>query len=130
MAALENFKDKNFTEQITILNELGNLEPTPERIRELVDLYLSPLGDKPVDAMVQHILSDLLSKNEKETVKRLTSDNMKVKRLSLQVAGRQQFKSAAPILVKMVSKEKDPMIVHEIFVTMSKLKTPGLLGTL
>jgi CheY-like chemotaxis protein len=128
MPILSNFKNKDFVEQITILNRLGSQEPTPELIQKLFELYLAPIGDKPVDAMVEHILCDLLSKNEKETIKGLSTENLKVKRLCLQIAGRHQFKAAEHQLIKMVKQEKDPTTLHEIFVTMSKLKTPEFLS--
>ena len=128
MLELEGFKTKNFVEQIQILNEIGNGEPTPEMFRRLFEIYLAPLGDKPVDAMVQHVLSGLLSKDEAETVKGLTSPNEKIKRLCLQITGRRLFQSAANLLLKMAAKEKEPVIVHEIFVTMSKLKNPAFLN--
>jgi CheY-like chemotaxis protein len=46
----------------------------------------------------------------------------------LQITGRHQFKAAEYQLIKMVKQEKDPMTLHEIFVTMSKLKNPEFLS--
>lgn len=127
MLDLQEFKNKNFIDQISILNNIGKKDADAATIKALVDLYLNPLGDQPVDAMVRHILSDLLSVNETETVKLLKSPNPDVRKLSMQITGRKNYQTAAPVLIKLLTKEKSPGNIYEVFLTMSKLKSPEFL---
>lgn len=127
MKVLQNFRQKSFVEQITLLNDIGKQGAVPAHIQELVQLFLTPVGDKPVDAMVRHTLNDLLSKDEVETVKLLGSADAQVRRLCLQVIGKRQYQSAVPVLLELVNRESEPGLVYELFFTMTRLKNPEFL---
>lgn len=126
MITAQDFKKKTFKEQIEILNSIGERNEI-DSLQDLYNLYLYPLNDKAVDAMVEHTLRDLLSKNEKETVKGIASKEIKIKRLCLQITGRLAYKTAAPTLLEMAQKEKNPVIIDQVFQAMFMLNDPGFL---
>jgi CheY-like chemotaxis protein len=128
LAELANFRQCNFGEQMNTLIRIGQ-EKDFSAFDGLFELFLSPLGDRAVDEMVQHTLRDLLRDNEPETIKRLSMDNPRVKQLCLLVVGMQKFESAVPLLPKMAKREKDPKLLSEFLNTMSTLKKPGFLPT-
>lgn len=126
MLDIQVFRRMKFVEQIELLTSIGQ-ESDMVSLPHLWELYTDPLGDKPVDAMIEHILCDLLYINEKEVLNQLTSKKPKIRKLCIQVVGRKNFQSAASILVELAKKEKDRAIFQELFITMSRLKTPDLL---
>jgi CheY-like chemotaxis protein len=130
MSVLKGFREKNFVEQITLLSDLGD-KNTFEALDELIEIFLEPLGDKPVDEMVQHILRDLLGRNEEETVKALSKPNIddKIKKLCLQVIRIHRFKTASKVLVKLAKSEKEPGMIYDILFAMSELKEPEFRPT-
>lgn len=126
MKGLCCIKEKNFTEKIGLLKEIGENNQI-EYLSELYELYLTPSDDKTVDVMVEHVIRDLLIKNEDETIKGILSTNLKIAKLAIQIAGRQNFQSAIPIFLDMSKTETNPDILCEVFVAMSKMKHPEFL---
>jgi CheY-like chemotaxis protein len=126
MVWLREFKSKGFVEQVGELTAISN-EKNVAAIPDLFSLYGSPTGDKPVDAMVEHTLRDLLNENEKETVAKITSGTKKEKKLCLHISGVQKFSSAESTLVELVNKEQDIEILKIAFITMSEIRAPRFL---
>ncbi len=121
MEALKNFSIKNLYEQVLILSEIEK-EQKYEAIPALFDLYKTPLHDDAVDYMIENTLRALLPQNEKETVCGLLSDNIRVKKICIQIAGKNRFKSAAPTLVGLTFNEKNPEILFEALSALSEIR--------
>ncbi len=126
MDILKGFEEKGFGEQVGALTAISRRADF-EAFDGLFKLYNNPLGDMPVDAMVEHTLRELLSENETETVTRLTGATLKDKRLCLQVAGTRRFVSVVPVLKELLEKETDEMILTEVFVAMESFDDPSFL---
>ncbi len=126
MTILKNFGDKNFIEQAKILSEIekgGKVETIPE----LFELHENPLGDQAVDSMVTHTLRALLSQSEVEIIKGIQSDKTHIKTLCIHMAGENRIQSTGPMLMELVSTEKNPDTLFEILSSLSKIKAPGSL---
>jgi HEAT repeat protein len=126
MHLLENFRERDFADQMNILICAGKAKDK-ECLPKLFLLYDTLTGDKAVDAMVEHTLRDILPAHEQETIERITSGTAKEKKLCLQVAAQKQFPSAAPALFDLVKDESDIGVLAEAFITMSVIRAPGFL---
>ena len=71
MATLDDFRNKEFLDQITILNEISGSK-NPEALPKLVELLKKPVGDTSIDYMVVNALNAVLSGNEEKVIEGLT----------------------------------------------------------
>lgn len=128
MTWLKDFKIGGFAEQVKILMEISK-QPTSYSLAGLYSLYNNPLGDKPVDAMVEHTLRDLLNNNETETLDRIKTGTQKVKKLCINICRVRKFTAVVPELEGLVKQEKDSEILEALFLCMAELADPVCLNT-
>lgn len=126
MATLEGFRDKEFLDQITILNEISGSKD-PEHLPGLVQLLKSPVGDTSIDYMVVNALNAVLSQSESETVAGMEDAHPGYRILCIRVAGEYGFASATPTLVKIADKEADPDRLMEVLTSLARISDPGAL---
>jgi CheY-like chemotaxis protein len=127
MEYLKDFKSKGFAEQVVELTQISNNKEM-SALPPLFSLYNNPIGDKPVDAMVEHTLRDLLNENEAETVAKITSGTKKERKLCIAITRVQKFSSSAQALVKLAAKEKNIELLEPVFLAMSEIRDPVFLG--
>ncbi len=121
MNALDEFAEQRPDQQIAIIDEIEQQNKF-EVIPALFELLNTPYDDIVVH-MIRHALTDLLSKNEAETLKGLASDDLAVKRFCLGIVRQKQIESALPILTSLVDSEKDSAIVLELITALSSYET-------
>jgi len=127
MEILDNFRSKDFMDQMRILAEIEKTE-NYEAIPQLLELYAVPMDNDSIAFMVQETLQSLLSRNEQATVKGLSSTSMGVKKLCVQVAGKNRMPAAGKKLAQLAEKEENAGILLEILTAIAELKDPELLG--
>ncbi|MDD3311090.1 HEAT repeat domain-containing protein [Pseudodesulfovibrio sp.] len=124
MAILDNFRDKDFLDQITILNDIsGNKDP--EALPELLELLKKPVGDTSIDYMVVNALNAVLSSNEAKVVEGLSDAHDGFRILCIRVAGEHGFPSAAAPLAAMAEKETDVDRLMEILTSLARIGDPA-----
>lgn len=126
MGMLDGFRDKDFLEQITLLNEIAAGKDIAA-LPGLVDLLRNPLGDSSIDYMVVNALNAVLSQNEGKTVAGLASGHLGFRTLCIRVAGEYGFKSAAPVLTAMGEAETDTDQLQEILTALFRIQDPESL---
>ena len=103
MDELKNFASKRFIEQVKLLQDIEK-KKVYAAIPGLVELCKkSDPFDQAVVFMAENTLRSLLLENEAQTVKGLMSNNMNIKKISLQVCCRKKCPSATAALVKLFS---------------------------
>ncbi|WP_419786613.1 HEAT repeat domain-containing protein [Pseudodesulfovibrio sp.] len=128
MAILDNFRDKDFLDQITILNDIsGNKDP--EALPELLELLKHPVGDTSIDYMVVNALNAVLSGNEAKVVEGLSDAHDGFRILCIRVAGEHGFLSAAAPLAAMAQKETDVDRLMEILNSLARIGDPSTMST-
>lgn len=126
MASLDDFKNKEFLDQITILNEISGSKDA-EHLPALVELLKSPVGDTSIDYMVVNALNAVLSQSEQETIAGMNDDHSGYRILCIRVAGEYGFASATPALVKLAEKESDPDRLMEMLTSLARIADAGAI---
>ncbi len=126
MAMLDDFRDKEFLDQITILNEVSGSKD-PEALPGLVALLKDPVGDTSIDYMVVNALNAVLSRNEDIVIQGLADDHEGFNILCIRVAGEYGINRAVPALVAMAEKEADPDRLMEIITSLARISDPEAL---
>ncbi|GAB7023849.1 HEAT repeat domain-containing protein [Salidesulfovibrio brasiliensis] len=126
MPLLDDFRKKEFLDQITVLNEIAGSKD-PSALPGLIDLLKSPVGDTSIDYMVVNALNAVLSQDEDRTVEGLTDSHPGFRILCIRVAGEHRFTKAATVLTKLAETEDDPDRLMEILTSLSHISTPETL---
>ncbi len=120
MATLDGFREKEFLDQITILNEISGSKD-PETLPGLVELLKTPVGDTSIDYMVVNALNAVLSSNENKVIEGLTDDHPGYRILCIRVAGEHAFARAAGPLINIAETEADPDRLMEILTSLARI---------
>ena len=126
MAMLDGFRDKDFLEQVTVLNEIAASKDITT-LPGLMDLFRRPVGDTSIDFMVVNALNGVLSGNEAKAVEGLASGNLGYRTLCIRVIGEYNFNSAGPMLTSLGEAETDPDQLQEILSALSRIAAPDAL---
>lgn len=126
MATLDGFRDKEFLDQITVLNEISGSKD-PEALPGLTELLKNPVGDTSIDYMVVNALNAVLSSNEEMVVQGLTDAHDGYRILCIRVAGEHAFKQAAGPLVEIANDETDPDRLMEVLTSLARIADPVAL---
>ena len=102
MDALKSFAAKNLTEQVQLLKDIEKKKDFAA-IPELVELCKQSDPFDQAAFIAKNTLRALLLENEAQTVKGLMSDNLNLKKISLQVCCRKKCPSATPVLLSLFS---------------------------
>ncbi|MGE4265492.1 MAG: HEAT repeat domain-containing protein [Desulfovibrio sp.] len=124
MATLDGFRDKDFLDQITVLNEISGSRD-PRDLPALIELFENPLGDTGVDYMIVGALNAVLGASEKDVVEGLASQSAPLRTLCIRAAGEYAFASAAAPLARMAQTEADPDLLIEILASLGKIRPDG-----
>ncbi|OIO04423.1 MAG: response regulator [Desulfovibrionaceae bacterium CG1_02_65_16] len=124
MATLEGFRNKDFLDQITILNDIAGSK-TPQDLPALIDLFANPTGDTGVDYMVVGALNAVLGTSESAVIEGLASASVPFRTLCIRTAGEYAFASAAEPLSAMAASETDPDLLVEILASLAKIRPAG-----
>ncbi|MEF2231429.1 MAG: HEAT repeat domain-containing protein [Pseudodesulfovibrio sp.] len=128
MAILDNFREKDFLDQITILNDIsGNKDP--EALPDLLALLKKPVGDTSIDYMVVNALNAVLSNNEAKVVEGLSDPHDGFRILCIRVAGEHGLQSAAAPLAAMAATEADVDRLMEILTSLAHIGDPSSVPT-
>ncbi len=123
MVPLDDFRNKEFLDQIAILNEIaGNRDS--EALPGLIDLLKKPVGDTSIDYMVVNALNAVLSSDEAMVIEGLSDAHDGFRILCIRVAGEHAFSRAADSLVAMAQSESDPDRLMEILTSLSRIGDP------
>lgn len=123
MATLDDFRNKEFLDQITILNEISGSKD-PETLPGLVDLLKNPVGDTSIDYMVVNALNAVLSANEDKVIEGLIDNHDGYRILCIRVAGEHAFKRAAAPLVDIAAGETDADRLMEVLTSLARIGDP------
>ncbi|MBI9081784.1 MAG: HEAT repeat domain-containing protein [Pseudodesulfovibrio sp.] len=126
MARLEDFRNKEFLDQITILNEISGSKD-PDTLPDLVALLKTPVGDTSIDYMVVNALNAVLSNNEEKVIEGLTDAHAGYRILCIRVAGEYGFTNAAETLVNVAHTESDADRLMEILTSLTRIAAPVAL---
>lgn len=124
MPTLDDFRTKEFLDQITILNEISGSK-APDALPGLVDLLKTPVGDTSIDYMVVNALNAVLSSNEDKVIEGLTDSHDGYRILCIRVAGEHVFKRAAGPLVTIAQTETDADRLMEILTSLARIADPS-----
>ena len=120
MAILDNFRDKDFLDQITILNEISG-DKDPETLPALLELLKSPVGDTSIDYMVVNALNAVLSNNETKVVEGLSDPHDGFRILCIRVAGEHGIAAAAAPLAEIATSETDADRLMEVLLSLARI---------
>ncbi|MHC1701551.1 MAG: response regulator [Humidesulfovibrio sp.] len=123
MSKLDGFREKDFLEQVTILNEIAGSRDSSS-LPGLLDLFEKPTGDTGVDYMVVNALNAVLGANEDAVIQGLASKNPAFRTLCIRTAGEYAFKDAAEPLADMSGQETDTDRLAEILAALAKIHPP------
>ena len=126
MGTLDDFRNKEFLDQITILNEIAGSKDSAN-LPALVDLLKNPVGDTSIDYMVVNALNAVLSQNEADTVAGMNDSHPGYRILCIRVAGEYGFKSASSTLVSLAEAEADPDRLMEVLTSLARIADPAAL---
>ena len=126
MSTLNDFRSKEFLDQITILNEISGGKDA-EHLPGLVDLLKEPVGDTSIDYMVVNALNAVLSANEDKVVAGLDDAHEGFRTLCIRVAGEHAFASAAEPLTRIAEAEGDADRLMEILTSLAHIANPVAL---
>ena len=120
MARLDNFRDKEFLDQITILNEISGSKD-PETLPGLLELLKNPVGDTSIDYMVVNALNAVLSSNEDQVIAGLRDPHDGFSILCIRVAGEYSLTGATPTLIELAADEADLDRLMEILTSLARI---------
>ena len=120
MSILDGFRDKDFLEQITLLNDIAANRPT-DTLPDLLSLFASPLQDASVDSMVVIALNALLAENEQYAVECLHSDDSKLRLLCIRTAGEHRFAAAVEPLSEIAQTTEDSDLALECLTALARI---------
>ncbi|KAF0234359.1 MAG: response regulator [Humidesulfovibrio sp.] len=124
MSKLDGFRDKDFLEQVTTLNEIAGSRDS-DALPGLLDLLEKPIGDTGVDYMVVNALNAVLGANENAVVRGLGSQSAAFRTLCIRASGEYLFHDAAEPLTEMAEEETDPDRLTEILAALAKIRPEG-----
>ncbi|BCS89420.1 HEAT repeat domain-containing protein [Pseudodesulfovibrio sediminis] len=120
MATLDDFRNKEFLDQITILNEISGSK-APEALPELVELLKKPVGDTSIDYMVVNALNAVLSNNPDKAIEGLNDAHEGYQILCIRVVGEYAIQGAAQKLVELASSETDQDRLMEVLTSLARI---------
>ncbi|QGY39053.1 response regulator [Pseudodesulfovibrio cashew] len=123
MAILDDFRNKEFLDQITILNEISGSKD-PETLAGLVELLKEPVGDTSIDYMVVNALNAVLSSNEDKVIEGLVDSHDGYRVLCIRVAGEYAFSRAAEPLAQIAASETDSDRLMEVLTSLTRIGDP------
>lgn len=126
MGTLDDFRSKEFLDQITILNEIAGSKDSAD-LPGLVDLLKNPVGDTSIDYMVVNALNAVLSQDEAETVTGMQDEHPGYRILCIRVAGEYGFRSASAALVNLAESETDADRLMEVLTSLARIADPSAL---
>ncbi len=124
MSILSGFRQMDFLEQITLLNEVSGSRDSAT-LPDLLDLFENPTGDKGVDYMVVGALNSVLGANEFVVIEGLASPKLNFRTLCIRAAGEYAFADAAEPLAMMADEEQDLDRLLEILAALAKIRPAG-----
>jgi CheY-like chemotaxis protein/HEAT repeat protein len=120
MSPLENFREKEFLDQITILNEISGSKDA-EALPGLIDLLKTPVGDTSIDYMVVNALNAVLSSSEEKVIEGLKDPHEGFNILCIRVAGEYALKGAVQPLMDLARAEEDLDRLMEILTSLARI---------
>lgn len=129
MTPLSDFGSKNFVEQVSILGVLAQNKDY-ESIPELADIISRVSRNDAVGLVLRDTLKTLLSGSEDHTVRFLSSENIEVRRICIEVAGQKKFVSAGKALLDLAyqaCEEKDSRMLFSVISSLGQLRPEGCI---
>lgn len=126
MNIFQGFHDKDFLEQVTILNQLScdrNLAHLPG----LIALLENPTGDMSVDTMVSNAVNAIFLDHPQEAVKGLDGPGQALRTLCIRACGELLPKQALPELMKLAESSDSADQRHDVLTTLSRYAAASTL---
>lgn len=120
MSKLDDFRNREFLDQITILNEISGSKDI-EALPGLIELLKTPVGDTSIDYMVVNALNAVLSDNEDKVVEGLNDSHDGFRVLCIRVAGEHHFARATGPLMEIARKEEDSDRLMEVLNSLARI---------
>ncbi|XPV75980.1 MAG: HEAT repeat domain-containing protein [Desulfovibrio sp.] len=106
MAKLDNFREKDFLDQVALLNEVAGSKDKGE-LDHLMALFRDPMDDTTLDYLVVNALNAILSEDEELIVSGIKSDDEALRTLCVRVAGEYGFLSSIEAIEALYKQEED-----------------------
>jgi Response regulators consisting of a CheY-like receiver domain and a winged-helix DNA-binding domain len=121
MSKLSGFRNMDFLEQVTTLNDISGTKDS-SALPELLELFETPTGDTGIDYMVVGTLNTVLGASEDTVINGLTSSKANFRTLCIRTAGEYAFPDAAEPLMHMAEDETDPDLLMEVLAALAKIQ--------
>lgn len=129
MDALQDFRQKDMIEQITLLDQIKE-SGDAAAIPALFELYANPLGDHAVNEMVYHALFGLLAGQHDRIKEGLNHDSNAVQLLAVRRAAEEAAGALKAPLVALLGKTHSIELAGEIIRALAQYQDATLVDTL
>ncbi|MGE4504721.1 MAG: response regulator [Desulfovibrionaceae bacterium] len=126
MNKLDGFRELDFLEQITLLNELSG-SASPDNLPALVALFENPIGDATIDSMVIHAINTVFDQHPETVLEGLASGRPDLRTLSIRAAGEARVAAAVPALLGMAREADNPDERIDLFTALAQIADPAAL---
>lgn len=123
---LDGFRDKDFLEQIILLNQLS-ADHHVENLPALVALVKEPTGDISLDSMIANTLNAIYTAHPEEAVKGISSKSAALRILSIRACGETLLPEALPALMARCRKTESTDERHDILNALARFNAPESL---
>jgi CheY-like chemotaxis protein len=126
MDILKDFSQKDMIEQITLLEQI-KLNPRPEAVDGLLQLYAEPLPDQAVDEMVYHALYEVLAGQAGLVAAILKHPSSRVRILAARRAGADGSPVTLPALLSLLENDSEPDVLVEVIRALGSFREPEVI---
>jgi CheY-like chemotaxis protein len=125
MSSLDDFRNLDFMEQITLLGEI-QAKADGATIASMLDLFVTPVGDRAVDTMLRKVLREILLRHPAELVNGLAAQSRDLAMFCAVLAGEARLVEAtAPLLGLARMWREDPEALHECLIALGRIGDPA-----
>ena len=125
MSSLDDFRNLDFMEQIALLGEI-QVKADGAAIAQMVDLFVTPVGDRAVDTMLRKVLREILLRHPAELVNGLAAQSRELARFCAVLAGEARLAEAtAPLMELARTWREDPEALHDCLIALGRIGDPA-----
>ncbi|MBU1247609.1 MAG: HEAT repeat domain-containing protein, partial [Proteobacteria bacterium] len=126
MSRLDGFCDKDFLEQILLLDTLCSEAPV-EELSGLQQFFEQPTGDTAIDSMVVNALNGILAAHPDSAIAGLHSEKDGFRTLCIRVIGESRLIDGVPALMERITQASLPDEQLDILSALARIKDPQSL---
>lgn len=124
MKQLDAFEERDFTEQVSILDSLVKGKRY-ESIPEIISIFNKIPKHEAIRLVIRDTLKKLFSSNEKCTISFLSPENHEIQSICMETAGQKRFNSATKVLKSMAEQayeKKENGILFELILALFRIQ--------